>query len=112
MLQHEQLELPVEHHHAGNVYGRELFIPEGVVIVGKIHKLPCVNIIAEGTVRVISEQGTFDITAPYVFVSPAGTKRAIYAVTDATWVTCHPYDPDEDLEQQLIAPTFDMLENK
>ena len=112
MLQLEQVDLKPEHHYAGQVYCRELFIPEGVALVGKIHKLPCVNVIAEGKVRVVSEQGSFEYEAPYVFVSPAGTKRAIYAVKDTTWVTCHPYDDEQDLEEQLIVPSFDLLEGK
>lgn len=112
MLELEQVELKPEHHYAGTTYGRELFIPAGVALVGKIHKLPCINIIAEGKVRVVSEQGSFTYEAPYVFVSPAGTKRAMYAITDTTWVTCHPYDDTKDLEEQLIVPSFDLLEDK
>lgn len=109
-----QVDLPVHHHFANNVYGRELFIPAGVAVMGKLHRFPCINVIAEGAVVVVTEHGRFEYKAPDVFVSPAGTKRAIYAKKDTTWITFHPSettDPNE-LEQRLIADSYAALENK
>ena len=38
MLEHEQVEMPVTHHFSKDLYARELFIPAGTLLVGKIHK--------------------------------------------------------------------------
>lgn len=88
-----------------------MFIPKGVTVVGKIHKFSCVNIIAQGKVRVVTEYGPEEYTAPDVFVSIPGSKRAVYAIEDTTWVTCHPCESTdlEQIEQQLIAPSYDNL---
>lgn len=104
LLQLEQQEIPIFHHFANKVYAREMYLPAGVALVGKLHRYACINILAEGKVRVVTEHGMMEYEAPYVFVSPAGTKRAMYAVTDVTWVTCHPAETEdlEELERDLI----------
>lgn len=115
MLESEnQVDLPVYHHKANNVYGRELFIPKGVTVMGKLHRFPCINVIAEGSVVVVTEHGRFEYKAPDVFVSPAGTKRAIHAVKDTTWITFHPCTDETlpELEQKLIAESYLALEEK
>lgn len=109
-----QVDLPVHHHFANNVYGRELFIPAGVTVMGKLHRFPCINVIAEGSVVVATEHGRVEYKAPDVFVSPAGTKRAIYAKKDTTWITFHPCVTEDlqELEHELIAESYTALENK
>ena len=108
----DQIDLPVQHHFANSVYGRELFIPKGVVLVGKLHRFPCINVIAQGSVAVVTEHGREVYTAPDVFVSPAGTKRVIYALKDSTWVTFHPCENTDlkDIEHNLIAESYTALE--
>jgi len=109
-----QVDLPVHHHFANNVYGRELFIPAGITVMGKLHRFPCINVIAEGAVVVVTEHGKLEYKAPDVFVSPAGTKRAIYAKKDTTWITFHPCETENpiELEHTLIAESYAALENK
>jgi hypothetical protein len=111
MLKQPQVDLPVLHHFANGVYGREMFIPAGVTVVGKIHRFSCVNIIAQGRVRVVTEFGQEEYSAPDVFVSIPGSKRAVYAIEDTTWVTCHPCETTdlEQIEENLIAPSYDKL---
>ncbi len=106
-LKLEQVEPLICHHFANNVYGREMYLPAGCALVGKKHRYACINIIAEGTVKVATEHGVLEFTAPYVFVSPAGTQRAMYAVTDVTWVTCHPCQTEDlaTIEEELIDPS-------
>lgn len=81
------------------------------LVVGKIHKYPCLNFIMAGIAEVRTDQGAFRVEAPYIFESGSGTKRAIYAVTDTIWITVHPTDNrnPEDLERELIAETYDDL---
>ena len=100
------------HHFAYGIYLRELFMPKGAVVVGKIHKTKHLTIIASGTVRITTDQGVKEFTGPWVFVSEAGAKKAILAITDATLMNPHPTDEtDIDvIEKQFIAPSFEELE--
>lgn len=102
-------ELPVQHHFSRGVYARELFIPKGVVLVGKIHRFSQINIVLKGDISVLTESGVRRLKAGDMFVSPAGIKRAGYAHEDTTWLTIHgsnETDPDK-LEAELIVRSFE-----
>jgi hypothetical protein len=103
---------PVTHHHAPGLYAREIFIPEGVLIVGKIHKHAHVNTISKGRVIVATEFGTQELVAPVTFVSLPGTKRAVVAQEDTIWTTYHPTEETElaKIEEAVIAPSFEDYE--
>jgi hypothetical protein len=100
------------HHFAPDVYVRELFIPEGVALTGKIHKHELMNILVSGTVRVNTDDGMETLTGPLIFNSRAGTKRAIYGITDAIWLNVHPTGLTDlgEIEEEFIAPDFEILE--
>lgn len=104
----EQLELPVKHHFAKDTYGRELFLPAGSLIVGKIHKHSSLNILAQGSIILVTEDGRQDLTAPYTIASKPGIKRVIYALEDTTWVTVHGTDETdvEKIEEEFIAKDY------
>ena len=80
---------PLKHTFADGIYVREIFIPKGMCIVGKIHKHSHPNFLMKGTVNVVTEFGSERIEAPCSMISKAGTKRALYAETDLIWVTVH-----------------------
>jgi len=83
-------ELPLKHHLCNGVYARELFIPAGVVLTGKIHKTKHISIIMQGDISVMTEEGMKRIKAPAVIESEPGMKRAGFAHTDTIWITIHP----------------------
>lgn len=91
-------ELPVTHYFAPGIYARELHIPADVVLTGKIHKYPQINILSKGEMSVLTEDGIKRVCAPFTVVSPAGTKRIAYAHTDCVWTTFHQTD-ETDLEK-------------
>jgi len=101
------------HHFADGVYLREMYMPEGSVVVGKIHRTRHLTIIASGTVQITTDKGIETITGPAVFVSPAGAKKAIHAITEATLMNPHPTEETDlvKIEQQFIAPSFEALEH-
>lgn len=80
---------PVKHHFSSGVYAREMFIPKGTVIVGKLHKHENLNIMSQGELSVLTEDGIKRIKAPFTVVSPPGTKRVAYAHEDTIWTTIH-----------------------
>jgi quercetin dioxygenase-like cupin family protein len=101
-----QLEAQTTHHFAEGLYGRELFIPAGAVLTGKIHKGQHLNFLMQGDITVWTEQGMKRLQAPAVIVSEPGTKRVGYAHADTIWVTVHAsHETDLDkLEEELIVP--------
>lgn len=107
----------VEHYFANGVYCRSITIPAGMVLTGKIHRYECVNILAQGKVAVTNpEQEHPDILeAPHIWVSPPGSKRALYVMEDVVWITAHPAkkgaseDDLEDLEKELTANSYEQL---
>lgn len=101
------IELPVKHHFSQGVYARELFIPKGTVLTGKIHKFQQLNIMSQGELSVLTEDGVKRVKAPFTIVSPPGTKRVAYAHEDTIWTTIHGTeltDVDE-IEKAFIAQT-------
>lgn len=113
------VDFPLKHHFAPGLYAREIFIPAGSVIVGKIHKHGHLNCISRGRVRVQTEFG-FDILdateSPIVFISEPHTKRVVYAETDTIWTTYHPtivcdvVTDLEKIEQEVIAKSYEEFE--
>ena len=102
----------IVHHFAPGVYAREMWLPKDCLITGKIHLTEHLNILSQGRVSVSNAGASIDMTAPYTFVSPVGTKRAIYAHEDSTWTTIHATDltdPDE-IEAEIIADSFEELD--
>lgn len=105
---------PVEthetHHFAHGIYGRELFIPAGSVLTGKMHRHSTLNLLIQGEIVVTTPQGMKRLTAPAVFVSPPMTKKAGYAVTDVRWVNVHATRMTDlaAIEQKFIVPEAPM----
>lgn len=98
-----EVDCPLQHSFIDGVYVRTIFIPAGTVIVGKIHKHSHANILSKGEVVVMTEEGGREhLTGPLTMVSPAGCKRAVYAVTDATWTTIHSLPPDQSQDLSKI----------
>jgi quercetin dioxygenase-like cupin family protein len=105
----EQVDLPVKNHFSKGVYARELFIPKGTVLTGKIHKEENLNIITKGDISVLTEEGIKRVGAGAVIVSPPGTKRAGYAHEDTIWITIHGTDERDvnKIEQRFIAQSYE-----
>lgn len=108
-----QIELRVEHHFASGMYARELHIPAGVMLTGAVHLHEHVNILSQGEILVLTETGSQRLTAPATIVSPPGTKRLGYAVTDVVWVTVSHNPTNETdvptLEKMLVVPNREAL---
>lgn len=104
-----QVEMPLKHYFSKGVYGRELPIPKGTLIVGKIHKYQVMNVLTKGEVTVFSIDGAMRIKAPYTFVSSPGAKRVIFAHEDSIWMNflgTEETDTDK-IEEEFIAKTYE-----
>jgi len=105
---------PLKHSFSDGMYVREIFIPKGMVVVGKIHKHQHPNFLMKGTVDVVTEEGVERLVGPTSMISKAGTKRALRAITDLTWVTVHSNPTNtrdlEKLEKLVIAENYEGYE--
>lgn len=101
-----QLQLETKHHFADGVYIRELFRPAGTTIVGKVHKKTHFYIVLAGIVTVVGDGKRETYEAPAIIKSEPGTKRAVFAHTDAICITVHRTDSTdlETIERELIEP--------
>jgi len=107
-----QVEIVTTHHFSKGLYAREIFIPKGTILIGKIHKYENLNILSQGDITILTECGARRIRAPYTVVSPPLTKRVGYAHEDTVWTTIHATDETdlEKIEAEVILPGFpDML---
>ena len=89
MMSMEQLPLDVTHYFSKGVYARQMFIPKGTVLTGKMHKHNHLNIMLYGDIEVATQEGLKRIDKPCMFESKAGTKRAGLAYEDTVWITIH-----------------------
>lgn len=109
MAELPDVDFPLQHVFAPGVVARTIILPAGSVIVGKIHKHQHLNILSKGHVRVLTEAGGVEeLRGPLVMTSEPGTKRAVYAITEAIWTTIHltnKTDPDEIVEE-ATAPDY------
>lgn len=106
-----QIQTEAIHHFAHGVYVREFRARAGSLVVGKLHRYSCVNIILSGSAEVRTEDESLFLTAGDVFVSKPGAKRAVMVIEDIRWLTVHPAGTTdlEEIENDLIAPSFDSL---
>lgn len=100
----------LEHYFGYKTYAREMTLEAGNLVVGKIHRFPCINILSKGVVQVAGEFEGGTYTAPYTWVSCAGSKRAIVALEDCIWTTVHSNPSNTQdlsvLESEIIASDY------
>lgn len=108
----EQVDIPLKHYFSKGVYAREIIIPAGALLIGKIHKHENLNIVSKGCISVISIDGIKTIRAPATFVSSPGVKRVGYAHEDTVWTCIHGTDEKdlEKIEDIFIAKNYDEVE--
>lgn len=103
--------LPLKHKFAEGMYVREIFIPKGMLVVGKIHKKSNPVFVMSGDISIFSEKGLKRFKGGDYLISQPGSKRVGYAHEDTTWVevfATHETDL-EKLEEELIAKNFNEL---
>ena len=109
------IECETKHYFAHGTYTRELHLPKGTVLTGKIHRHSCINILSKGSMAVVTDEGEYQIDAPHTFVSGPGVKKAGYALEDSIWINVHPWEGEEDLdmiEEAVIVPSYEALEKE
>lgn len=104
--------MPTIHHFAPGIYGREIYLPKGSRVIGKLHRHSHLNILAHGRVKVATEDGIEELASPCIWTSNAGTKRVVIALEDSIWICVHPTETTDldKIEAATIAPNYQALE--
>jgi hypothetical protein len=102
--EHEPANCPVYHIFTPMLYTRQIFMPEGTLIVSKIHKYQPPFIISQGIAHVKVNDGEWQkLEAPYTGITEPGTRRVLYIEKDCIWSTFHVSSivPEDDTEEGL-----------
>lgn len=88
------------HRFAPGMYMRELTVPAGMLITGKIHKHEHFLIVMSGKAEIISQFGRKIVQSGDISVSEKGVKRVVLALEDTRFLTVHVNSTDtKDLEE-------------
>lgn len=103
------VELLYKHYFSHGVYAREMNIPANTYVTGHIHKYTNLNILLKGKMSLMTENGQIEVCAPYIVVSPPGTKRIAFAYEDCIWITIHGTNETdlEKIEETFIAHSYE-----
>lgn len=103
LLRFPEVNAPFANVFTPGVYVRAIRMLKGTGLSSRIHKVDHPFFILSGKIAVKSETEEVVYSAPYFGITPAGTRRALFALEDTVWITAHPNpgnctDPDEMVE--------------
>jgi len=102
-LEMPQLEIPIVELKTPTLYYREMQMPAGSIVTGKIYKRDHLCVLLKGTVKIWRDSGTFTMEAPVTFEGYIGARRLFYAETDVHFaiIISAPTISSEDIEDFL-----------
>ena len=98
-----QVDCPVRHYFAPGLFAREITIPAGTCLVGAVHKTENLAVLSAGRLRLVTDAGTVEITAPHVMTVRVGVKNAAVAMETAVWTNFFPNPDNETDLEKLVA---------
>jgi len=108
----EQTQCPLKHLFEGNLYIREIRIPVGTLLTGRVHRHGHVCQLLEGSVVLVQRDGSRDaFQAPSEIVTLPGYQMVVYAVDDVIARTIHPNPTGERDIATLEADIFESAES-
>ena len=95
------------------LYGREMHLSKGAIVIGKIHKHPVLNVLLKGKLAVVSENGRRIIEAPCVYSSDPHIRRVGHVLEDCIWlnVLMTKHTGEENLDKIVDEHTTDSYKN-
>ena len=104
-MTHPQVECPVTHNFAPDIYVREIFMPADTVVIGHKHLTEHFNVILKGKCRVMIGDVVEELTAPCTFVSGAGSQKIVNVLEDCIWQTVHS-NPDNATDIETLESRY------
>jgi hypothetical protein len=81
-----QTSFDVDHIVGGGMYMRVMRIPKGQLLVGKIHRKACMNIVTKGDITLMTELGKKRVQAGFRALSKPGTMKVGFAHEDTEFI--------------------------
>lgn len=106
MRQFPQLQLSTGHYFADGMYLRTMSLQTRGLVVGRVHKTEHFFILVQGSLRLIGENGSEDIRAPWIRVGQPGIKRAAVALEDSLVITVH------KVSSEALATSLEAIEKE
>tara|TARA_R110000737_G_scaffold271148_1_gene278247 strand:+ start:81 stop:536 length:456 start_codon:yes stop_codon:yes gene_type:complete len=101
---------PLKHHFTDGLYGREIFLKKDTIAIGKLHKKDSFVFIMSGEAKIVTENETKEVKGPCMFISEAGNKKAVHAVTDLVWIDVYHNETNtkdlHTIEDNVIAKNY------
>jgi hypothetical protein len=111
MLTMEQTDCPLTHKFDGQLYIREIRLPKGTLLTGRVHRHGHVCQLLEGTVTLVHQQGAREtFQAPSEIMTLPGYQMVVYALEDSLARTIHPNPTNERDIDKLEADIFEPAE--
>ena len=79
----------LKHAFLDGAYFRQISIPAGIALTGKIHSQSTINMLTKGKFAVVTEFDQQIIETPFMYISKPGTKKAWYTITDCIIINCY-----------------------
>ncbi len=90
-------ETPLTHYHTKDLYGRRIVVPAGCLFTTRVHKTDHISVAFRGRITMLDADGeSQEITAPDMFVTPAGTHRVVYVHEEVEFATIHHCEEQDD----------------
>lgn len=106
----ERLDMRVDHEFMDGIYIRRLHIPAGTVVVGKVHRKDCLNVVESGDISILTEFGSRRVKSGFTGVSPAGIQKLGFAHEDTVFLNVFRTDcTDPSLVERELAIEPDSL---
>ena len=106
-----QVAVPIKNYFSDGTYAREMYVRAGTTITGKVHKYSTVDVLLQGVIMVLTDDGTLQkLSAPMVFESVPGRSKAGHVLEDVRWITIHGNPTNEQdiesLEHELVVEDY------
>lgn len=103
------METPLTHYHTKDLYGRRIIVPAGCIFTTAVHKVDHISVALRGRITMLGAEGEArEVTAPDMFVTPAGTHRVVYVHEEVEFATIHACSEQDD-DKVTEALTFSTM---
>lgn len=106
-----QIAMAVEHELVDGMYVRRLLIPAKTLLVGKIHRKDCINVVESGDISVMTEFGSRRLKPGWMGTSRSGICKLGYAHEDTVFVNIFRTDRTsiDEIEDEIACESFEAL---
>ncbi len=98
-----QISPPVEHFFGHKVYARQMSVPAGCIMTGRVPMQETIQFLIKGEISVLSPNGCVRLKAPCTYVGKVGDKKLGYTHSDVIWTTVY---GTEETDHEVIFNTL------